>query len=297
MKTPMFDKQSLKIKRISSALGAEIQCVKLATLEVEDVSLIENLLMEHKVLFFPDQNLSVDEHVAFGSLFGDLEGHPHYENPITKHEKIFELVASRGGVADEWHSDITFQPNPALFSILNMVKCPEIGGDTLWANPELAYEKLSSPLRDLCQGLTALHNAAPHGHPDVMTIHPVVRVHPVTGKEILFVNEHFTRRIVELSNRESELLLGYLTRWIATPSFTMRYQWKAGTMAIWDNRCTQHKVLNDFNDERVVQRVTVMGDNPEGKPPKWEPFVSLGHDTDKSRYDELLIEFLNRKKL
>ena len=97
-----------------------------------------------------------------------------------------------------------------------------------------------------------------------------------------FVNEHFTRRIVELSNRESELLLGYLTRWIATPSFTMRYQWKAGTMAIWDNRCTQHKVLNDFNDERVVQRVTVMGDNPEGKPPKWEPFVSLGHDTDTS---------------
>lgn len=296
MKTQKFDLQSLEVKRLSSALGAEIRGVKLAILDTEGASAIENLLIEHKVLLFPDQALSVDEHVAFGSLFGDLEGHPHYENPITEHDKIFELVASRGGVADEWHSDITFRPNPALFSILNMVKCPKIGGDTLWANPELALEKLSTPLRDLCQGLTALHNAAPHGHPDDMTIHPVVRTHPVTGKKTLFVNEHFTRRIVELSHSESESLLGYLTQWIATPSFTMRYHWAAGTIAMWDNRCTQHKVLNDFDEERVVQRVTVMGDTPKGIPPKWEPFVRPGHDSDKSRYDQLLLKHLNRRR-
>ncbi|MEC7865786.1 MAG: TauD/TfdA family dioxygenase [Pseudomonadota bacterium] len=296
MKTLKFDEKTLKVRRISSALGAEILGIQLAKLDVQGVSLVENLLMEHKVLLFPNQNLSIDEHLAFGSLFGDLEAHPHYENPITKNEKIFELAASQGGIADEWHSDITFQPNPALFSILNMVKCPQIGGDTLWANPELAYEKLSPALRELCEGLTALHNADPHGRPDVMTIHPVVRIHPVTGKKVLFVNEHFTRRIVELSNRESTYLLEYLTQWIGRTSFTMRYQWKAGTIAMWDNRCTQHKVLNDFNEERVVQRVTVMGDKPEGSSPKWEPFIQSGHDTDKSRYDNLLLECLNRKK-
>ena len=132
MKTQKFDLQSLEVKRLSSALGAEIRGIRLATLDAAGASAIENLLIEHKVLLFPDQALSVDEHVTFGSLFGDLEGHPHYENPITDHDKIFELIASRGGVADEWHSDITFRPNPALFSILNMVKCPDIGGDTLW---------------------------------------------------------------------------------------------------------------------------------------------------------------------
>ena len=201
----------------------------LASVDGDDAAHVLKLLIEHKVLFFPDQNLSVDEHVAFGAHFGELQGHPHYKNPITDHDKIFELVASHGGIADEWHSDITFRPNPALFSILNMKKCPEVGGDTMWSNPELAYEELSAPLRELCDGLTALHNAAPHGRPEIMAVHPVVRTHSVTGKRALFVNEHFTRRIVELSHEESVHLLSYLLRWIATPRFTVRYRWTAGT--------------------------------------------------------------------
>lgn len=289
----MFDPQSFKVNRLASALGAEIRGVKLTDVDSDGATEILSLLVEHKVLFFPRQNLSVDEHVLFGAHFGELQGHPHYKNPITEHDRIFELVASRGGVADEWHSDVTFRPHPALFSILNMAKCPEVGGDTMWSNPELAYEELSAPFRDLCDGLTALHNAAPHGRPEVMTVHPVVRTHPVTGNKTLFVNEHFTRRIVELSHEESAHLLSYLFKWIATPRFTVRYRWTSGTIAMWDNRCTQHMVLNDFNEERVIQRVTVMGDTPQGRAPKWEPFTQPGHSSDTSRYDELLIQYLS----
>ena len=163
------------VRPLSTALGAEIPNVDLAAVGPDDVANFLTLLHQYKVLFFSGQALTVDQHVAFGALFGELQGHPHYENPITKHDQIFELAASHGGVADEWHSDITFKENPALYSILKMVKCPEIGGDTLWTNPELAYESLTPPLQDLCNGLTALHSAEAHGRPEVMAVHPVVR--------------------------------------------------------------------------------------------------------------------------
>jgi taurine dioxygenase len=291
----MLDKSSLAVTRLASALGAEVRGVVLKGLQAEDVALIKELLWQHKVLFFPGQNLSIEEHVAFGEAFGELQGHPHKENPITRHDKIFELAASHGGIADEWHSDITFRKNPALISILNMIKCPAVGGDTLWTNPELAFAELSAPLRALCEGMSALHNAAPHGRPEVMTIHPLVRIHPVTGRKSLFVNEHFTRRIVELSHEESDHWLTYLTRWIASPRFNVRYKWAEGTIAMWDNRCTQHRVMNDFNEERVIQRVTVMGDVVDGTPPQWEPFVKPGHASDTSRYDQMLADYLSQE--
>jgi taurine dioxygenase len=128
-------------------------------------------------------------------------------------------------------------------------------------------------MKDLCEGLSALHDAGPHLAPDRRAIHPVVRVHPETGRKSLFVNHHFTRRIVELSHEESENLLGFLTRHATEDRFTVRYQWSAGTIAMWDNRCTQHHVLNDFEGERVIQRVTVMGDEPTGAAaPRYAPF-------------------------
>jgi len=283
--------KSVDVTRLATALGAEVRGLSLNTADPTLRATVLALLEEHKVLFFPDQHLNVEEHVAFGGLFGELQGHPHYKNPYTDHDKIFELAASRGGIADEWHSDITFRPQPALFSILHMVKCPGIGGDTLWANPELAFKQLSAPLQMLCENLTALHNAEPHGRPEVMTVHPVVRQHPVTGHKSLFVNQHFTRRIVELSREESDHLLTYLTRWIGREQFTLRYRWQAGTIAMWDNRCTQHKVLNDFNEERVIQRVTVMGDDLQGPEPTFPPFFKTGHRSDTSRHDKLLAEY------
>jgi taurine dioxygenase len=142
------------------------------------------------------------------------------------------------------------------------------------ANMYKPYEEPSPPMREFCEGLSALHDAHPHGKPEQMAIQPVVRVHPVTGRKSLFVNEHFTRRIVELSHEESDALLGFLTRWAVSRRFTIRYRWTPCTIAMWDNRCTQHNVLNDFECERVIQRVTVMRDDPERAGElRWKPFI------------------------
>ena len=131
-----------------------------------------------------------------------------------------------------------------------------------------------------------LHDAAPHSRPDIMAIHPVVRLHPETGRKSLYVNEHFTRRIVEMNVTESDAVLGYLTGWVKNPRFTVRYHWTSGTIAIWDNRCTQHFVLNDFEGERVIQRVTVMGDQVEAAAqPVAQPWVREGRKSATSRYD------------
>lgn len=285
----------LSVTRLTGSLGAEIQGLPLINLNSEQVGTIESLLHQHLVLFFPQQFLDIEAHVSLGSHFGPLDSHPNLDNPFTKHEKIFELAASHGGVADEWHSDISFSANPSKISILNMIECPEVGGDTLWASTYAAYDALSAPLQELCESLTALHDATPHGKPEINTIHPVVRIHPVTKRKALFVNQHFTRRLVELSHEESNMLLDYLVRWIASPRFTLRYRWHKGTIAIWDNRCTQHFVVSDFDQQRVIQRVTVMGDKPEtAVAPRWQPYVRRENVGASSRYDQQLNDALGR---
>ena len=255
---------SLNVQRLTGSLGAEVRGIELVRATPEDAAVLQELLLEHLVLFFPDQALTPDEHISFGRLFGELEAHPNLSLDAERPE-FFELRATNGAgaIADEWHSDLTCQPQPSVMAILHMKRCPEVGGDTLWANMYRAYDELSPPLRALCEGLTALHDASPHHAPERKAIHPVVRVHPVTGRKSLFVNEHFTRRIVELSHEESDLLLGYLTRWATQDRFSLRYRWSEGTIAMWDNRCTQHHVMDDFDGERIIQRVTVMGDQPE----------------------------------
>ncbi len=288
--------EKLSITRLSGNLGAEIRGLSLADPSPAQIDEIKALLLEHFVLFFPEQHLKPDRHIAFGRHFGTLDAHPHLTNPFTQeYPEIFELAASHGGLADEWHSDISFAEHPSVMSILNMIQAPSVGGDTMWANAAAAYEALSTPMRDFCDGLTALHDAAPHGRKDMTWIHPVVRVHPVTGRKSLFVNEHFTRRIVELSHEESENLLTYLKDWIHTPRFTVRYRWTTGTIAMWDNRCTQHYVLSDFNEQRIIQRVTILGDTPEGvAPPRWEPFTRSENAGATSRYDAQLDKHLGR---
>jgi taurine dioxygenase len=280
----------LDVRRLSGSLGAEVRGLPLGQATTEDAALVHRLLMEHMVLFFPAQHLTPDEHIAFGRHFGVLEAHPNLDLQRERPE-FFELraVDGAGGVADEWHSDLSCSQHPSKFSILQIKVVPEVGGDTMWANACKAYDELSAPLRDLCDGLTAYHNAAPHLAPERGHVHPVVRVHPETGRRSLFVNEHFTRRIVELSDTESALLLGHLTRWVQQPRFTVRYHWTDGTVAMWDNRCTQHHVLNDFEGERVIQRVTVMGDEPlpAAPLPRWDPqgatTAAYWRDTDMRR--------------
>jgi taurine dioxygenase len=288
---------SWHVKRLSGARGAEVRGLDLAATTVADIDIIKSLLLEHLVLFFPDQSPSKPEHIAFGRHFGELEGHPNLKDSNNvEFPELFELVATQGGVADEWHTDITFQDSPALMSILHMVKCPEVGGDTMWTSLYAAYEELSAPMKALCEGLTALHDALPHNRPDKMAIHPVVRVHPVTGRKALYVNEHFTRRIVEMSAAESDVLLTFLTRWVSQPRFTVRNAWNEGTIAMWDNRCTQHFVLNDFVGERIIQRVTIMGDEVTGVAPSpWPSYLREGRLSATSRHDRQLYMYLKSR--
>lgn len=284
----------LDVMRLSGSLGAEVRGIPLEKAGPEDAEGILSLLMDHQVLFFPDQHLTPDAHIAFGQLFGELEAHPNLDLGGERPE-FFELRAfgGKGAIADEWHSDLTCQAQPSVFSILHMVKCPAVGGDTMWSNMVKAYDELTPPMREFCEGLSALHDAHPHDHPERMAVHPVVRVHPVTGRKSLFVNEHFTRRIVELSHEESDVLLRFLTRWVTNARFALRYRWSEGTIAMWDNRCTQHYVLNDFEGERVIQRVTVMGDVPEpAAPPRWEPCIQPFSAA--SRHDRQLKAYLDR---
>ena len=285
-----------EVKKLSMALGAEITGIDLCKVSDNDIEEIKSLLTEHMVLFFPGQHITQDEHVEFGAKFGELEGHPNLKNKTVTHPKIFELAASTGGIADEWHNDITYQDSPAIMSVLHMVKCPEIGGDTMWSNLNAAYEALSDPLKDLCEGITALHDASPHGRPDKTAIHPVVRLHPVSGKKVLYVNEHFTRRIVEMTMDESDMLLSHLTKWVTQPQFTVRYHWTEGTIAMWDNRSTQHYVVNDFDGERIIQRVTVMGDKVNASSnPRWKPALRDGYSA-VTTHDKQLINHLKGKE-
>jgi len=284
-----------QVKRLAGALGAEVEGVNLSAPSADDIADIKQLLLQHKVLFFPAQSISLDEHVALGEHFGRIENHPNLKNPFTDHPGVFELAASQGGIADEWHTDITFEPQPSLMSVLHLVKCPDVGGDTMWTSLEQAYDELSLPMQALCEDLTALHDALPHNRPDKMTIHPVVRLHPETGRKSLYVNEHFTRRLVEVSHEESETLLSFLTNWVKNPRFTVRYRWSAGCIAMWDNRCTQHFVLNDFVGERIIQRVTVMGDDVHGpRAPAYQPYVRPGPLSAMSRHDRQLAMYLKQ---
>ena len=286
---------SAGVTRLSGSLGAEVRGIDLKNAGAADADQIRSLLTEHLVLFFPDQHLEPKDHIRFGELFGELEAHPNLSLD-TEHPEFFELRAEggAGAIADEWHSDLTCQDEPSVIAILQMKVCPDVGGDTLWANMYKAYDSLSQPLKDLCEGLTALHDASPHGTPERMAIHPVIRVHPVTGRKSLFVNEHFTRRIVEMSHEESDVLLRHLTKHATGTRFTVRYSWNEGTVAMWDNRCTQHHVLNDFEGERVIQRVTVMGDLPEPAGDlKYEPFID--RFSAASWHDQPLRRFLKAR--
>ena len=256
------------VRKLAGSLGAEVRGIALEDAGPGDAKAILELLAEHMVLFFPEQKLDPDSHIAFGKLFGELEAHPNLALGAERPE-FFELRAEggAGAIADEWHSDLTCQPEPSVFAILHMVKCPPYGGDTMWANMYKAYEALTPPMQAFCEGLTALHDAHAHGKPENMAVHPVVRVHPETGRKSLFVNEHFTRRIVELDLEASDVLLSYLLKHATQNRFALRYHWTEGTVAMWDNRCTQHYVLDDFEGHRMLQRVTVMGDHPERAEP------------------------------
>jgi taurine dioxygenase len=263
-----------QVRPISGALGAEVRGLSLREVDDAGFARIRDLLLEHLVLFFPDQHLTPDEHRSFALRFGPPEIHPFIPKLDDAHPEIVVLRAAGGYIADVWHTDVTFDAAPPVCSVLNALAIPAAGGDTMWSNQLLAYDALSAPMKQLVAGLHARHDAANYGHPEQQAVHPVVRRHPETGRPSLFVNRQFTRRIVELSRDESEGLLALLFAHAEKTEFTCRYTWRPGTIGIWDNRCTQHCAVNDYEGERVISRVTILGDDPQPAfdEPRWDAY-------------------------
>jgi taurine dioxygenase len=260
---------ALELDRLTGALGAEVRGVRLAHLDDATFASLRAALAEHLVLFFPDQHLSPDEHRAFALRFGEAEIHPFIPKLDDDHPEIVVLDSDRGGKADVWHTDVTFSESPPICSVLKMVETPPSGGDTMWLSLAAVYDALSAPMRDLVDGLTAVHTAEAFGHPEVQTEHPAVRVHPETGRRCLYVNRQFTSHFPQLRPEESDALLAQLCAFAEQPQFTVRYRWTEGAIGVWDNRATQHYAVNDYDGRRVINRVTILGDRPAGNPPRW----------------------------
>ena len=271
--------QTIEVKKLTPVIGAEIHGVDLSKdLGNQQFQEIHNALMENLVVFFRDQKLTVDQHKDFGRRFGKLHIHPNAPQELAGHPEILVIKAdenSKRVAGEEWHSDVSCDEEPPMGSILYMHTVPpDGGGDTMFANMYAAFDKLSPPIRKLLEGMTAIHDSGKaHSYRVNATDradkqfpraeHPVVRTHPVTGRKALFVNRGFTTRIVQLSPLESSILLEMLYRHIETPEFMCRFQWRANSVAIWDNRSAQHHALFDyFPNKRYGHRVTVCGDKP-----------------------------------
>ena len=267
---------TIGIRKVTPAIGAEISGVDLSgPLSNSQVSALHDALMAHQVIFFRDQTMDVDQHKAFGRLFGELLVHPAARAEIEGHPEIRVVHADEKNTTvtgEVWHSDLSCNAEPPMGSILYMQQTPDEGGDTAFANMYLAYDTLSEPIKRLCDGLTALHTSAhvftrdAYGRSDKTypeAVHPVVRTHPVTKRKCLFVNRGFTTRITELKKPESDALLQMLFRHIETPEFQCRFRWRKNSVAFWDNRAALHRAIFDYHPAvRHGHRVTIQGDRP-----------------------------------
>ncbi|CAM3838541.1 TauD/TfdA dioxygenase family protein [Nocardiopsis rhodophaea] len=264
-------KTAFDVRPLSGALGAEVHGVRLEEVTDEEFAELRRLLLEYLVIFIPGQDgWSPESRIAFGRRFGELEVHPYLPH-LDGHPEIQIIDSEQDGKIPIWHTDMTYTANPPVGSILQIVRGPGRGGDTMWSNQYLAYEALSAPLRDMLDGLTAIHAIKIPGL-ESRAEHPVVRVHPETGRRALFVNRAHTSHIAQLSRNESDALLQHLTEFATAPEFTCRYQWSPGDVAIWDNRVTQHYAVDDYARRRTGYRLVVLGDDPTGNQPRWDHF-------------------------
>jgi taurine dioxygenase len=272
----------LDIQPLAGALGAEIHGLDLTqTLGSEDIQRIRKLLVEYEVIFFRDQDISPAQQKALAQAFGPLQTHPAYATVEGFPEiTVLESTPEKPTKIEDWHSDMTFREHPPMGTVLRSVIVPQRGGDTMWSSMTAACEGLSFQLQHFLEGLTAVHDFA-HGFKESLAEpggrerladavaanppvrHPVIRTHPETGKKVIFVNSLFTTHIEGLQPAESDALLAFLFKHITTPEYTCRFQWQPNSIAIWDNRSTQHKPINDyFPAHRQLQRITIDGDKP-----------------------------------
>jgi alpha-ketoglutarate-dependent taurine dioxygenase len=276
---------SIGVHPVAGALGAEISGVDLANdLDDETIAALRRAWLDHLVIFLRDQHLSPARFLAFARRFGEPIEYPFVKGlddfpeiiPVLKREH--EHV-NFGGV---WHSDTAYLDVPPMASMLIAREIPPAGGDTLFANMYLAYETLSEGMQRMLDGLVALNSSAKadasrtredrlkdtareDAKKEYLAAHPVVRVHPETGRRALYVNVAHTVGFQDMSPEESAPILEYLFRHQVRPEFTCRFRWRAGSIAVWDNRCAQHNAINDYpGHRRLLHRITLAGDKPKG---------------------------------
>lgn len=275
---------------MTSLIGAEVFGVDLREpLHADVVAEIRSLLLKWRVIFFRDQHITPEQQISFGAQFGKVTpAHPAREG-VAGHPELYALdvqevkeyldgshrLAAPPAIELQVHTDNTYVVNPPLGSILHGIVIPPAGGDTLWFNLVEAYRTLSQPLKDMIDGLQAVHKGVDYsefanakaGVQTPVAVHPVVRVHPETGEKLLFVNPQYTSYICGMSALESKRLLGLLCEHLSRVEFSVRFRWQADSVAFWDNRSTAHLGPVDIGDAdmaRKMQRITVAGDVPVG---------------------------------
>jgi taurine dioxygenase len=275
----------MKVTPIGSVLGARIDGVDLSSSQTNETThAIQQALVDHGFIVFPGQQITPEQHLAFGAQFGPLNVHPHMDS-LKGYPEILNITKEpdeKANFGGGWHTDLTFMEEPPLGSILYAREIPTVGGDTLFANMFAAYDALSGGMKDMLDGMVAIHSATKiyaeggiysnQQHPaknreveaaNATCEHPVVRTHPDSGRKLLFVNPSFTLRFKNMTKSESKPILKYLYGHATSPEFVYRHQWHVNEVAMWDNRSTQHYALNDYHGQRrTMHRVTVNGDRP-----------------------------------
>ena len=294
--TDLLESTTVDVRPVAGHIGAEVQGIDLSQPpDQATVAGIRDALLKHRVIFFRDQEIDHAQQIAFARNFGELTyAHPHDDQPPEGFPEIYTVDVKRfveryGAPRPDrsgysplagWHSDVTPAINPPFGSILRADVVPDIGGDTTWTNLVAAYQGLSEPLQELADTLWAEHrygagqsregrsfDESQRARWELLVVHhPVVRVHPETGEKALYVNPGFTSHILGVSNRESTQLLDLFFEQITRPEYTVRFRWRAGDVAFWDNRTTAHQAPRDLDEDtpRTLHRVTLIGDIPVG---------------------------------
>lgn len=281
--TSHTDTNSLTIKPVTTALGAEISGVDLSgPLSANTVEALRQALLDHLVIFFRDQDLTAEQYLAFAHAIGEPMEYPFVNglpgaSLITPVVKEPDETTNFGGV---WHSDTTYLPEPPMATMLLARETPPYGGDTMFANQQLAYESLSDGFRGILDGLTAINSSVradgirTRVDKDVPALedqhasgyeaeHPVIRTHPESGRKSLFINRGHTINFVGMTEEESLPILNYLFDHQIRDEFTCRFRWQPGSLALWDNRSALHYPLNDYHGHRrEMHRITLRGDKP-----------------------------------
>ena len=273
----MAQAKKLSIHPLTPTIGAEIEGVDLSSpLDGDQVAEIRKALLDHLVLFFRNQDPTPEQQLRFSEYFGPVMI-PTIDTTSSSLPGVtfIDQSAPKGLYTDRWHTDHTFVEETPFGAVLRALELPSSGGDTCFASMYAAYDALSPTMQKFLEPLTAVHSTeivtrglahiesvTTHQHRE--TTHPVVRVHPETGRKLLFVCGNFTTRIVELSDAESAGLLSVLFEHIKDAAFQCRFQWSVDSVAFWDNRCTQHLAIPDYNERRRMQRTMIVGDRPFG---------------------------------